>query len=354
MDRDTSNGNRQISLRKRFFSVPTLVSFTLALALLIFLVARFDLDWKTTWVNIRSSNPWFYLLAFVLYYLTFIFRGWRWQILARNAQVHTTPGGRLPSIFQCSQFILLGWFANTIAWFRLGDAYRALVFTEESKGEFPRVFGTVLAERVIDIILIFLLLLAGVFYLSVDRGLRPSSVFLIAPLVMVGASILLLLLMRHYGIRLSHLLPQRFQGIYERFHQGTLGSFKKLRGVFLLGLMAWGLEVARLFFVIQALGLDVDFSLVLFVALASALLTTVPITPGGLGIVEPGIVGLLMLSLPDRPDAVSVALVDRSISYASVVIFGGLLFLIRQVIRVRATRRTSMLAGLAGSTKKMS
>ena len=56
--------------------------------------------------------------------------------------------------------------------------------------------------------------------------------------------------------------------------------------------------------------------------LANAMLTTVPITPGGLGIVEPGILGLLTLSLP-RSEAVSVALLDRSISYLSIVILGA-------------------------------
>jgi uncharacterized protein (TIRG00374 family) len=47
----------------------------------------------------------------------------------------------------------------------------------------------------------------------------------------------------------------------------------------------------------------------------------VPLTPGGLGVVETGITGLLMLSLA-QSDAISVALLDRSISYVSVIILG--------------------------------
>jgi hypothetical protein len=85
------------------------------------------------------------------------------------------------------------------------------------------------------------------------------------------------------------------------------------------------------------MGLHVDVGLVLFVALASALLTTIPLTPGGLGLVETGVAGLLMLAMP-REEAVSVAVLDRSISYISIIIIGGALFGVRQV---RAVRRRS-------------
>ncbi len=352
MYRGTQKEQRRISLRERFFSLPTLMSFAIAFALIFFLVTRFNLDWRETWENIRNSNPWFYLLAFILYYLSFLPRGWRWQILARNAQVHEAPGSRLPSVPQCSRFILMGWFANTITWFRLGDAYRAYVFAEESKGSLPRVFGTVLAERVIDMAAVFLLLIVGAVALLITREVTPSPIFLAIASAMVGALVVLMLLMRRYGIIASRLLPRRFQTTYERFHQGTLGSFKQLPGVFGLGLIGWSLEVGRLLFVVQALGMDVSFPLVLFVALAHALLTTVPITPGGLGIVEPGMIGLLMLSLA-RPDAVSVALLDRSISYASIVIIGGLLFLIYQLQRARSARRASVSTGVTGSSEDM-
>ena len=333
---DNGDYSGRLSLRRRFFSLPTLISFAIAISVIVFLALRFDLDWKATWNNIRGGNPGFYILAFLVYYSSFIFRGWRWRILARNTKIDRIPGAKLPSTLKCSQFILLGWFANTVTWFRLGDAYRAYEFSRESKGGFPRVMGTVLAERVLDMATVFVLMIAGALYLSLDRGINASPLFLFAAFAMVGALILLIVLMSRYGIRLSRWLPNnRLQGVYEKFHQGTMGSFESLPIVLLLGAIGWFLEVGRLIFVVQALDMNVSLSLILFVALASALLSTVPITPGGLGIVEPGIVGILMLSLA-RHDAVSIALLDRSISYVSVVIFGGLLFLVIQIQRARS------------------
>ncbi len=355
-----ANGSeeRPLSIGKRLFSIPTLISFAVAFSLIAFLALRFNIDWRGTWDNIKNANVGFFALALVLYYFSFVFRGLRWRILARNAKIQEVPGAKIPSLLKCSQFILLGWFINTVTWFRLGDAYRAYVFSQESKSGFPRSFGTVLAERVIDMATVFVLLVAGAAFLILNQGIGTSSTanwsqllrgLVVIALVMVAALVVLMILMGRFGIRLSRFLPQRLQLFYERFHHATMGSFKNLPLVFALSAAGWFLEAGRLFYVVRALNLDLSLSLVLFVSITSALLSTVPLTPGGLGFVETGIVGLLVLSL-DRHDAISVAILDRSISYLSVVIFGGLLFLVYQIVQARARKRTDTPSTLTGTS----
>lgn len=332
-----NNKGQAVSLKRRIFSVPTLLSFGIAVALIVFLATRFDLDWSTTWENIRGMNPWWYLLAFILYYLSFIFRGLRWRLLALNAAGTSSPAVRVPSALQCSQLILTGWFVNSIAWLRLGDAYRAYGFSEDSRGSFTWSLGTVFAERVLDMATIFIILIVSAILLTTTRDSTAPGYILIAAFVMAFALVVLILLMRVYGTRLGRRLPHRIEAAYHRFQQGTLGSFKQLPILLLLGLAAWVLEIARLYFVIQALDLSISLPLVALVALGHAILSTVP-TPGGVGAVEPGVTGLLLLSL-ERTEAVSVALVDRSITYVSVILFGGLVFLMRHIAQVRRHQR---------------
>ena len=72
-------------------------------------------------------------------------------------------------------------------------------------------------------------------------------------------------------------------------------------------------------------------------ALAGSLLTLAP-TPGGLGVVESGTVGLLVrLSAIPVDAAAAVVVVDRSISYLSIILVGAVLFLARQVFRPAKT-----------------
>ena len=234
------------------------------------------------------------------------------------------------SIFRCSLYVYLGWFVNTISWFRLGDVYRAYIFSQDHKDSFPRVIGTILSERVLDIATVFFVLILAflMFY---------GSIFSTGMILFIGLSLFMLMIglaclfvMRRYSNYLVNYIPQRFRKSYQLFHDGVLGSLNRMYLLVFLSIFIWSTEILRLFLVIQALDLSTDssVSLILFVTLVNAILTAVPITPGGLGIVEPGIVGLIALSLP-RSEAISIAILDRSISYLSIVVFGTLVFLAR-------------------------
>ena len=147
---------------------------------------------------------------------------------------------------------------------------------------------------------------------------------------MLSLLVLILLFMRFYGIKLASVLPVRFRRAYQDFQNSTLGSFKNLCVLVFLGTLGWLLEIARLYFVIESLGLSVSLPLIVIVALGSSILSTVP-TPGGIGAVESGVTALLMISL-GRPESLAITLLDRSITYLSVVILGGAAFLIAQIM----------------------
>ena len=264
------------------------------------LATQFDLDWSETLSNIRSMNPWLYLLALLLYYLSFVFRGMRWRLLALNAVDTDEERERVPSVLQCSQVIIIGWFVNSVVWLRLGDAYRALAFSEDAKNTFSWSLGTILAERVLDMATVAVVLFLSVLVLTATSDLAVSQFIIVMAFVMA------------FGV------------------------------LTILGLAWWLLEMARLYFVVQALGLDIGLALIPVVALGHAILSTVP-TPGGTGAVEPGMIGLLLLSL-DRSNAASVAIVDRSITYVSVIVIGGLIFLLRHVMRMRSSSKETSVA----------
>src|SRR5437763_16841132 len=94
--------------------------------------------------------------------------------------------------------------------------------------------------------------------------------------------------------------------------------------------VAWSLEVLRLYFVTLSLGLGgIAQSVIGFVALAAALMTTLPLTPAGLGFAEGAIVGVFLLAAGaglapgvDEHTAASIALLDRGISYWSLIAIG--------------------------------
>ena len=154
----------------------------------------------------------------------------------------------------------MGWFVNTIAWLRLGDAYRAWVFSKDTKGGFYWGLGTLLAERMLDMITVALMIVAAVLAATVTTDNAILRYLVIATAGSAAVFFALLVAMRLFGLRLARLLPSALERIYGQFHQGSLGSIeaRNLPLLAALSVMGWALEAARLYFVVQALDLSLS------------------------------------------------------------------------------------------------
>ena len=316
-------------IKRRLFSIPALVSLALAGGFLAFLITRFDVDLGDTWAQVKSSNIWLLVAAVAVHYTTFIFRGARWRLLLQNTQEDGAP---LPGVLYCGQLVLLGWFVNAIAWLRLGDAYRAYLYRQEQGASFSRTIGTVLAERMFDGVLVVVLLVIALPFLVNSGGSAAWAVLGVAlvAVALLAAVLAMMVWARQWALRK---LPSWLAERYSRLHQGTLGSFQRIIPVTVLGLMAWMAEVARLYLVVQALDLRLGFPLVIVLAMANSLLSLVP-TPGGFGAVESGVAGLAVrLSRLSSSVTLAMVVVDRAITYLSVIVVGALVLLGRQAMR---------------------
>ena len=333
-----------VSIARRVFSLPTLVSLALVAAFLAFLATRLNVDPGDIWRQVQSANPYYLGLAVAVHYTTFLFRGLRWRLLLNNAR---SEGEAPAGIFQCSQLVLLGWFANSVAWLRLGDAYRAYLYHEENRTPFVRTVGTILSERLLDIATIVLLLAVSLpFLVGTGWGGAWTVAWTVAAVAAVLFAILVLALLfiavtRGGEVGLAHRLmgwlPRRLSDWllerYRQFRDGALLSLKSAPLAAGWGLLGWLAEIARFYLVTQALDIQLSPALIIFATLANSLLTLVP-TPGGVGAVEAGLAGLLkQLSSLSTPTVAALVLVDRAISYLSVIATGAVLFLVRWATR---------------------
>ncbi len=324
------------SLRKRIFSVPALVSFLVAGGFLLFLVTRFDVDIEVTWQQARSADPWLLVAAFAVHYTTFLFRGARWRLLLQNSARISGDSEPVPGILFCSRAVLLGWFVNSIGWLRLGDAYRAYLYREEYGAAFSGAIGTLLAERLLDVVLVALLLVIAAPFLVGEAGGGSAWALVtgIAGLLVVLLAVLLVALLRLRSLFLR-LLPEFLASRFERFLAGAATVRHQPVHTTGLGLLGWAAEMGRMYLVAMALGFDLSVALVVFLTLANSLLSLVP-TPGGVGAVESGVAGLAVrLAALAKESATALVLVDRFITYISVIVVGAVIFAARPVLARR-------------------
>ena len=348
----TSNGRALgvADVLRRVFSAPTLLSVAFGLAIIGFLLWRvLDFEWDEFVQHLTGINWWLFVLAGILYYVSFWFRGLRWQLIfdaviqrSEEAQIRNTKS---PSVATMATMILIGWFINSVMFFRIGDAYRGWALADRTSIGMPTALGTVFAERVQDMVVVLILVvISAVWALLVDGFAASGAIVDVAVIVVAVAAVLVLVLllivylMGAAGERLAQLVPIRFRQQYLHFQEGALNSFRggRMPSQILLGMLGWLMEAARFYFVAQAMGLDMAMSIAMFAALANAIMTTIPV-PGGLGFVETALITVLLFTGLSHTDAFTLTVLDRAISWLSIVAIGGLLFL---TITLKKTARS--------------
>ena len=321
---------RQMSLGRRLRSPQTIISFLVAFGIVYFVFTQLDINIGDVWKQIRSASlPWL-LAGFAVYYGSFPLRAARWRLLLRNAGISRDAGFAIPGLRGLSEIYVLSWFANCIVPAKLGDAYRGYLLKKHAGPSFSRTLGTIFAERLLDVVgLVTLMIAAG---LLVFHGTVPSAVrwWFVAGVVLVVVGLGGLIGLMRATHHVERLLPTRVRPQFNRLSEGIITSFSRqqLGQLSALTIIIWSLEGVRVFAVAQALNVSLSIPESVFVALLASLLTTFPFTPAGLGVVESGTVIAVKLFGVLAVPATAVALLDRTIASYSVVVFGGLLYLV--------------------------
>ncbi len=319
----------QVSLARRLRQPRTLLSIALPLFLIVLIVVNIrGFDLAQLWSSLLAADGALLVAAFVVYYVGFPLRGVRWMLLLRGANTEVSSR-------DSTEIIFISWLVNCVVPAKLGDVYRAYLLRLNFLVSLSRTLGTVFIERVLDLFAIVLLGLAAGFWSFRSGFPRDVQVLFLIGLVFIALLALGLLTLRNFGRRLLARLPlpHRVIELYERFEQGVFSiDRRRLPALVVLTGFIWATEGGRFFLVVQALHFsDVHLGLsgAFFVALTASLLTAVPLTPAGLGIVEAGVVGVLTVvyGVPIT-DATALALVDRSISVLSVIVLGSIAYLV--------------------------
>lgn len=320
--------SRPTPLSQRLRDPRTIISIVVPIALLVLIALTVeDFDFATLVTDITRANPVLLLAAFGVYYLGFPLRGYRWSLLLKGA------GSPVP-VRDSTEIIFLSWLVNCLVPAKLGDVYRAYLLRLNYPVSLSRTFGTVFIERVFDLFAIVLLGLAAGFW-SFRTGLSDEVeiLFGIGIAVLVALAIALFVI-RNFGQRLIKRLPlpHRVIEFYDRFEEGLFSI--EARRVPLLAVVTaliWGTEAMRLYLVVLALGFELSLGIsgAFFVALIASLLTAIPLTPAGLGIVESGIITILrVFYAATAVQATAIALVDRAISVLSIIVLGSIAYVL--------------------------
>ena len=342
---ESATADVQATLRRRVLSPQTLVSFGIAIAILWFVVRRLDVDPGAIWAQVRQANLWILAVAFVLWYGAFFVRGWRWGRMLDSAGLSQDNGFPIPPTRGLAEIIVLAYFANSLIPAKLGDAYRGYLLKRDSGVPFSAGIGTVLAERLADAMML-VVVLAGVapivFGTQMPSQARPA-LLLGAILIVAGVLGMAVLWLTRNSV--IGFLPGRVQDSYARLQGAIFGALRRPALVLGISVLLWLNDGMRVWFVARSLDAGISPAAAILLASMSALLTIIPFTPAGLGVVELGIGSVLVGVLGVDPVmAGSIILLDRVVGYWSLLLVGTTLYLRRARREYRELASTTSLA----------
>lgn len=305
----------------------TLLSFALALAILVYFIQRLDLDLAAVVDNIRTANLLVLLAAITVYLCTIVLRAARWRWMLVVAGAGRLPGTSVPPVGYLSAVLLVSWFFNCILPAKLGDAYRIYRVKVDDGIRYSIGFGTVLTERVIDLIVLVLMLAVSAivaFHGDLPADARNALYVGVGLSVLAVIGLVILFVLRNH---IEGNLPLRWRNQWQTLQESVFVNLGRPVVPALMSVVIWWMEASRVYLVARSLNVHLSFEMAIFVGLMAALLTTLPFTPAGLGVVEVAIVSVLKLADVPVDLAGSVALLDRLITYWGLIAVGALVYL---------------------------
>ncbi len=229
---------------------------------------------------IKEANPLWVSLSIFLGILGHVSRAIRWNYLLE-------PLGYKPRIINNVLIILTSYFAN-LGIPRTGEVLRATALTTYENVPFEKGFGTIVTERVIDVIMLLLVVLTAfllqtdvIMALLIDRGFNINGLLLLA-----GLAVILLFLFIFLINKSKRTFAKKIKEFVKGLLDGVFSIFKmKNKWLFLFHtFFIWGCYIGMLwvikFTVPETIALTFSQLLVAFVAGAFAMATT----NGGVGL----------------------------------------------------------------------
>ena len=280
-------------MKKKILSVCKFIFFILIGITLLWLVFR-KIDIHVLLEEIYHANYWWIGLSIIFAFFSHIARAIRWNILINQLGYQTRTSTTFYSV-------MVGYLAN-LAFPRLGEVTRCGVLSKTEKIPFDSLFGSVVAERVFDFLVLMLIIIGTiVFQINLVGGFvnrlifeplfsKAQSSYLTILYIVLLVIILVLIcvfLIKYLKSRLKKTnFYHKIEGFKKGFFDGlkTIKNLKNKSGFFIWTFVIWlmyFLMTYVVFFAMEATsGLTVIDGITV---LAIGSLGMVAPVPGGIG-----------------------------------------------------------------------
>ena len=307
----------------------------------LFLLFKIVDSFDKTLESLTSVSIFYLAIGFLIYFLSLFLRTYRWKILLKN-NIGTIKFKSLLNV------VISGYMFNNLLPARLGELARIYHLSLLKKINKSFVLGSILAERVTDVIVLMLFLLIGLIFIpteftenfSSNLNISPQIVYISLIILLSLTTIFILIILSGLWKEITHKFLQLLKKINSKFNPDkyiesfTEGAFsisnKKFIKVVVIATSLWAIEFSMFYLIGTQFNFDIEnlFIAILFFGIFSNLGGIIPSTSGGWGPFE--VIGTIVLTSfgVDSNEAAAFTILVHLILWLPISIVGLITFII--------------------------
>ncbi len=269
----------------------------------------------------KEANYTWIFLGLFFGVLSHLSRAYRWKFML-------DPLGFKPKFTNSVLAVLVGYLVN-LAVPRAGEVSRALVLKNYEEIPFEKGFGTIVAERIADLIMMLCIILITLFvqfdfiYELLTKNFNPTKIIIGLAILIIAFYILTSIIKKAksgFLLKIKTFVSGLIEGVTSIF------KMKKKWAFIFHTLFIWAMYVAMFWATIPAIeGLEVPLGGILIGFIAGGF--SIAATNGGIGLYPIAVAGALALfDIPGEPST-AFGWIMWTAQTAMIIVFGGLAFL---------------------------
>lgn len=308
------------------------LSTALALGLLYWAFSTSNIQWQDIYDTLAVANYQWILISILISIFSHVLRAWRWEQLLGAMNFY-------PGTLRTFSAVMIGYFANFIVP-RMGEVSRCGSLTKTAKIPFTQSFGTVITERIVDLLgLLFIVMIA--FFIAWEPMQQylfpnttvPSTYLIVSTVLILGAFAYAFIFFKN---KIS-LLWKSFatQNKIGKILAGWIGGILSIKNVknpqkfILYSVLIWICYYLNAYVLLMAFPISQSLSLSagLMVLVMGTFGMATP-TQGGIGAYHKLVSATLVFYLIPLKDATVLATFFHGTQMITILLLGGLSFIL--------------------------
>ncbi len=310
-------------------SIKVLIPITIGVFFIyLMLIATTLEDRRLIFSYIKNADFRYIMLSVLFGILSHLSRAYRWKFLL-------APMGYKPRFINSTLAVLIAYIAN-LGIPRSGEILRATTLSSYEKIPFEKLFGTIIAERLVDLIFLFgfILLALSLQYDLILQVLKKKQISS-STIILASVSTLLLFFGLRYFLKNNHSRPiNKIKVFFKGLAEGVL-SFKSMnnKGAFILHTVFIWIMYVAMFYVIKWTVPETE-NLGLSALLPAFVIggLTISATNGGIGIYPFSVALMLSAFGVSNESGLAFGWIIWTSQTLMIVVFGSLSFFVLPLV----------------------